>query len=130
MAAVEDEMLDFFYMSEAQLRQWVEANPERVNYKGRHGYTPLHIAACKMGNVPLTVWLLDEKGADVNAARDGFTAIHDARSLDILTALMDRGADPRVEPVDDLIALWKSRLSRLPAAGPARPSRYRRARSL
>jgi len=43
----------------------------------------------------LTVWLLDEQGADVNATTSlGPNPLYEARSLDNLTALMDRGADP------------------------------------
>jgi ankyrin repeat protein len=43
----------------------------------------------------LVVRLLDEKGADVNGTRrDGSSALHVAASLDILIALLDRGADP------------------------------------
>ena len=41
------------------------------------------------------MWLLDEKGADVNAATwNGYIPIHWACSLAILNALLDRGADP------------------------------------
>lgn len=39
--------------------------------------------------------MLDEKGADVNGkAKDGFILLHGAKSLDVLNALLDRGADP------------------------------------
>lgn len=43
-------------------------------------------------------WLLDKKGADVNGTNeDGASALHYAVfSLDILTALLDRGADPTI----------------------------------
>jgi ankyrin repeat protein len=41
------------------------------------------------------MWLLDEKGADVNGTTPlGSTPLHYASSLDILTTLMDRGANP------------------------------------
>jgi hypothetical protein len=54
----------------------------------------LIIAAWK-GAHALVVWLLDEKGADVNGtAAHGRTAIFYAKTPDILTALLDRGADP------------------------------------
>lgn len=59
----------FYDMNEAQLQQWVEANPGPINKMDSGGYTPLYVAACVVENLPLTVWLLDEKGADVNAAR-------------------------------------------------------------
>ena len=40
------------------------------------------------------MWLLDEKGAEVNAtSRDGRSALHHAASLDILTASLNRDAD-------------------------------------
>jgi ankyrin repeat protein len=43
----------------------------------------------------LVVWLLDEKGADVNATTAGDrTPLFYAKTPDILTALLDRGADP------------------------------------
>jgi hypothetical protein len=43
----------------------------------------------------LSLWLLDEKGADVNAATSqGATPVHGAFTLDLLSALLDRGADP------------------------------------
>ena len=53
------------------------------------------MAAGDIKGLSLVVWLLDEMGADVNATtRYGETPIHHASSLDILTALLDRGADP------------------------------------
>ena len=43
----------------------------------------------------MVAWLLDEKGADVNATtRCGRTAVFSAASVDILNALLDRGGDP------------------------------------
>lgn len=50
----------------------IEANPGRVNdtYDDA-GHSPLYVAAL-LGSVPLVVWMLDEKGADLN----GFTANH------------------------------------------------------
>jgi ankyrin repeat protein len=58
---------------EAALRQWVEANPGRVNemLKDRSwadaGRTVLFAAVFYLKSLPLTVWYLNEKGADVNA---------------------------------------------------------------
>jgi hypothetical protein len=40
-AAAAEEEFDLTGMNEAELRQWVEANPGRVNHRGRHRYTPL-----------------------------------------------------------------------------------------
>ena len=94
VAAAQVERLDFEGMGEAELRQWVEANPERVNDRNEGGRTPLYETACGIKSLPLTVWLLDEKGVDVNGTTfDGFTTLHATPSLGILTALLDRGAD-------------------------------------
>ena len=81
----------------------VEANPGRVNDRDRHGNdTPLIVAARREEGLSLVVWVLDEKGADVNVTMaDGRSALHWTRSLDILTALLDRGADPTTTPVYD-----------------------------
>jgi len=93
-AAAGDETLHFVNMSEVELRQWVEANPGRVNHRDRNGLTPLTAAAWNHTR-SLVVWLLDEKGADVNATTtEGNTALHCASRPDVITALLDRGADP------------------------------------
>jgi len=83
-------------MSEVQLRQWVEANPERVNGRDNtyFGLTPLITAVSKMEGLSMVVWLLDEKSADVNATiANGNTPLHLAKTPDIVAALLDRGAD-------------------------------------
>ena len=46
MAATTDDTLCFCSMNEARLRQWVEANPGRVNVRDMNSDTPLHVAAC------------------------------------------------------------------------------------
>lgn len=90
MAAV-----NFAAKNEAELRRWVEANPEHVNDKDVHSETPLFVAVCNLDNVPLTAWLLDKKGADLDTrCRIGLPLLHVAKSLDMVNALMDRGADP------------------------------------
>jgi len=90
MAVAEE--LFFIPMSEVELRQWVEANPGRVNDRNSAGYTLLTAAASKEKGLALVVWLLDEKGADVNATMAlGTSALHYAKTLDILNALLDRG---------------------------------------
>ena len=133
MAAVAVKM-SFWDMNEAELRQWVEANPGRVNRMDRWGFTPLYVAVCRLKNLSLTVWLLDEKGADVKArTKDGESPLHEARSLDILTALLDRGADPIMlyndcVPSHDPGDLWTIRQREAPAARPPCPSLYRHAR--
>ena len=79
----------FWYMNEAELRQWVEANPARVNDRDRERDTLLDVAVCRLKSLSLTVWLLDEIGADVNArSKHGITPLHVAQSL------LDRNADP------------------------------------
>ena len=46
-------------------------------------------------NVPLVLWLVDKKGADIDARlKDGQTPLHAARSLKILKALLACDADP------------------------------------
>jgi len=85
----------FWGISEAELRQWVEANPGRLNDADRRGYMALVAAAGDLQSLSLVMWLLDEKGANVNGTiENGISALHLAGSLDILTALLDRGADP------------------------------------
>ena len=66
MTAASAAALRFRQMSEAGLRQWVEANPGRVNDRDSEGLTPLIAAASIKESLSLVVWLLDEKGADVN----------------------------------------------------------------
>ena len=45
----------------------MEANPGRVNDRDRGGETPLIAAGSRWDELSMVVWLLDEKGADVNA---------------------------------------------------------------
>lgn len=74
-------------MNEAQLRQWVDENPKRVNTRDRLGCTPLYVAVYYVNGLELTEWLLDEKGADVNIRNSGgCVPIHATRSVDILRA--------------------------------------------
>jgi len=94
--AANDWDLSFISMTEAELRQWVEANPGRVNDRDTFGCMPLSVAVVFIKSVPLVLWLVKERGADVNAA-DGngyLTPLHRVRSLDVLDALLDCGADP------------------------------------
>lgn len=93
MAAVE-EVPEFDFMTEEELRLWVDANPTRVNDRDRDGCTPLHAAACTLDSLPLFLWLL-RKGSDVNAKDNfGYASLHSTDSPDIITALLDNGADP------------------------------------
>jgi hypothetical protein len=87
--------LVFGNMSETELRQWVEFNPGLINDRDSSDRTPLCVAVSVLKSLSVTVWLLDEKGADVNATTaHGTSALHYAASLDILNALLDRDADP------------------------------------
>ena len=99
MAAAE--ALYFHRMGEAGLRQWVEANLGRVNDRDSRGDMPLIVAAGDLKSLPLVVWLLDEKGADVDATtKFGTSALDRAGSLSVLNALLDRGADPTIADGD------------------------------
>jgi len=95
MAAAAEEF-SFWRMNEVQMRHWVEANPGRVDDRDRYGRTPLYVAVRDIKSLALTVWLVDEKGADVNGPiSGGLTSLHwRSLSLDILPVLLDRGADP------------------------------------
>ena len=87
--------LSFCSMSEAELRHWVEANPGRVNDKDSRGGSPLNAAVTNLESVPLVLWLVTEKGADVNGTDwFGYGPLHLAKSLDVLDALLDCAADP------------------------------------
>ena len=89
-------------MKDFQLRNWVEANPGRVNDRDQDGRTPLYCAVTISGDyartytpLQLALWLMDEKGADVNTkALRGETPLHATSSHDIFNALLARGADP------------------------------------
>jgi len=88
--ALAREMVLLRFMTEAGLTQWVTANPGQVNDRDTEGETPLYVAA----PLSLVLWLLDDKGADVNIlTRGSRIALHGARSPDIFNALLDRGAD-------------------------------------
>jgi hypothetical protein len=85
MAAAAEGTLNYRTMKEAgELRQWVEANPGRVNGWDGYGNTPLSVVVGAKKDLPLALWLLDEKGADVNATTSlGWTALHAATFLEI-----------------------------------------------
>ena len=84
-------------MTEAEVKEFLNANPDSINLFDRSGkgHTALYAAVASFKSVPLIAWLIDEKGADVNRkSGNGETPSHGARSLNILNALLDRGADP------------------------------------
>lgn len=94
----------YHLMSEATLRQYMEFRP--VDDLGKDGSTPLYVAVFKPKKLPLVLWLLDEKGANVNAATSrGSTTVHGAFTLDLLNALLDRGADPSKQDRDGVTPL-------------------------
>ena len=138
-AAVQGE-LHFRRMTEAELRQWVEANPGRVNDRDRVGETPLMAAVGDIKSLPLTLWLLEEKGADVNAtSADGRSALHYAGTsrfphLGHSHCLVGPWRGPhcgrRVRYTTSHAARghWRPRSSGTPAARPTRPSHHQRAR--
>jgi ankyrin repeat protein len=110
-------------MNKAEMRQWVEANPGRVNDGDTMMHTPLYSAASHKKIAPLTVWLLDERGADVNGTTlRGTTPLLGARTLDVLIALLDRDADPILPdshgttPLMDASHFWIGRDGGTPAA--------------
>lgn len=58
------------------------------------GGDALYTAVYDMKSLPLVLWLLGDKGADLNKRiYDGKNPLSGVRSLDILKALLDRGAD-------------------------------------
>lgn len=94
MAANEEDLL-FHDMNEAELRQWVESNPGSVDCMDMLGVTPLLAAVCHFKGVPLIQWLVNEKGADVNATNEKrVTSLHITQPLDVFNALLTCGADP------------------------------------
>jgi len=97
MEAAADER-GFWIMSEEKVRRWVEANPGCVNDRDRCGRTPLYAAVELLDSSSLVQWLLDEKGADINGrTKNGAVPLHTARFRGVLSALLDRDADPIVQ---------------------------------
>jgi hypothetical protein len=80
----------FGNMNEAELRQWVEANRGGVNNTDCFGRTPLHTAFLTLKSLPLVLWQLDEKGADVNAMRGFHRTSFKAKTVNVLAAWLDR----------------------------------------
>lgn len=99
-------MLRFGGMTEAQLRQWVEGNPGRVNDTDKDNCTLLYAASSLLKSLPLVLWLVDVMGADLNTqVLRGQTALAIIDTLDILNALLDRGADPTFPDFDGISPL-------------------------
>lgn len=89
-------------MTEAEVKDFFINSPDdnSVNRRDKSGkfgkgQTALYAAVAFFKSVSLIAWLIEEKGARVNEElANGDTPLHGARSLDILNALLDRGADP------------------------------------
>ena len=92
--AAHDVDLVFGNMTELELRQWVNANPGRVNDRDLRKKTPL-FRAIDLNSVPLILWSVKEKGADLNAVdRHKHTVLYVVGSLEVFNALLECGADP------------------------------------
>lgn len=65
--------MPFWSMTEAEMRQWVEGNPGLVYCALQEAVfncrPPLDPPAYPPKSLALILWLLDEKGADLNARR-------------------------------------------------------------
>lgn len=96
----------FSSMTEAEVRQWVEDNPASVNATDQHGCAPLHAAMYHFESLALTMWLIDEKGADVNAPsfNRNVTPLV-AVSVAMVGALLARGADPTLGSIEGVLPL-------------------------
>lgn len=93
--AANDADVKFCNTSEVELWQWVEANPVHINDVDSHGWTPLCTAIRSLKSVSLVLWLVNEKAADANIANEkGFRPLFYARSLAIVSCLLNCGADP------------------------------------
>ena len=93
--AAHDPDLHFDSMTLLEIWQWVEANPGRVNDRDNDGETPLLCAVPRQGGGPQVLWLITEKGADVNFPDgEGRTSLFFAFEADVFNILLDCGADP------------------------------------
>lgn len=84
-------------MTGAEVKEFLSANPGSINLRDQSGkgQTVLCAAVAFFKSVPLIAWLIDEKGAGVKRrSGNGEFPTHAARSVDLLNALLDRGADP------------------------------------
>lgn len=106
-------MVPFRGMTIVELREWVEAKPGRIEKRDSEDFTPLYAAVMLQRDLSLVLWLLDAKGADVNARGvNGFSPLHVAPSVDIFSTLLDHGADPTVLSDNGTsILMWQQKLT-------------------
>lgn len=100
---------------EELIRRMVGTNPKNLN-AGPFDKIPPLIHAVALPTLSLVLWLLDEKGAGVNAkCPAGRTALYRAKSVEILTALMEHDTDPTLLDHLRRSALMLCVISRSPA---------------
>ena len=89
------EVIYFHNLSSDELRQWVQAHPGHIEDLDKDGDTALYSTAFYKKDLALVQWLIDTQGAGANGRTSGGrTALHEAGTLPILQALLERGADP------------------------------------
>jgi ankyrin repeat protein len=88
----------FHYRDETAMRRWAEEHPGSVYEQDRVGHTLLIAAAYRNMSMDFITWLVDEKGADIDSRGiRGRTALFYANSIDVLSFLLDRGANPTLQ---------------------------------
>lgn len=109
-ASMATAVVSFRDMSERKMRQWAEENPGHVNDQDDSGHILLTAAAYRNVNINFITSLVDEKGADIDVPdRWGRTAIFFAKSADVVSFLLERGADPTLLDDEGWTALmWQS----------------------
>lgn len=87
--------VSLWYLTPAELRQWVEDHPGHIEDRDKMGETALS-AAAGMRDLALVQWLTDDRAADVNArvGKDENTLLHATWSVPIMRLALERNADP------------------------------------
>lgn len=95
-APIED--VHFCHMNENEMRAWIESNLGSVNDQDNRGKLLLSADTERSASLAFVTCLVDEKGAAVNARNQhGSTARFFAKSAEVATFLLERGADPLVQ---------------------------------